>query len=178
MESMESMESMSEYYQRLVRQWAVDRNLIKGSTPEAQCVKLIEEYGELARGIAKQDEALIKDSIGDTLVVCIILAAQLGSDSFSIDKLIFERSEVNNNNVREKLVMNGATELGAISYFINVTNRDTDRCIGNIYALCDTLADIAYLYKWSLADCLIAAYNEIKDRKGRMVDGIFIKEGD
>lgn len=175
---MEQMESMSEYYQRLVKQWAVDRNLIEGSTPEAQCVKLIEEYGELARGIAKQDEVLIKDSIGDTLVVCIILAAQLGSDSFSIDKLIFERSEVNNNNVREKLVMNGATELGAISYFINVTNRDTDRCIGNIYALCDTLADIAYLYKWSLTDCLIAAYNEIKDRKGRMVDGIFIKEGD
>lgn len=175
---MESMESMSEYYQRLVRQWAVDRNLIEGSKPEAQCVKLIEEYGELARGIAKKDEALIKDSIGDTLVVCIILAAQLGSDSFSIDKLIFERSEVNSANVREKLVMNGATELGAISYFINVTNRDIDRCIGNIYALCDTLAEIAYLYKWSLVDCLEAAYNEIKDRKGRMVDGIFIKEGD
>lgn len=175
---MESMKSAGEYFQGLVKQWAVDRNLIKGSTPEAQCIKLIEEYGELARGIAKKDEALIKDSIGDTLVVCIILAAQLGSDNFNIDKLIFERSEVNSANVREKLVMNGATELGAISYFINVTNRDIDRCVGNIYALCDTLAEIAYLYKWSLADCLIAAYNEIKDRKGRMVDGIFIKEGD
>lgn len=175
---MESMASAGEYFQGLVKQWAVDRNLIEGSKPEAQCIKLIEKYGELARGIAKKDEALIKDSIGDTLVVCIILAAQLGSDSFSIDKLIFERSEVNNNNVREKLVMNGATELGAISYFINVTNRDIDRCIGNIYALCDTLAEIAYLYKWSLVDCLIAVYNEIKDRKGRCVDGIFIREGD
>lgn len=175
---MESMASVGEYFQGLVKQWAVDRNLIEGSKPEAQCVKLIEEYGELARGIAKKDSALIKDSVGDTLVVCIILAAQLGNDSFNIDKLIFERSEVNNVNIREKLVMNGATELGAISYFINVTNRDTDRCIGNIYALCDTLAEIAYLYGWSLVDRLVAAYNEIKDRKGRMVDGIFIKEGD
>lgn len=175
---MESMGSAGEYFQGLVTQWAVDRNLIKGSTPEAQCIKLIEEYGELARGIAKKDVALIKDSIGDTLVVCIILAAQLDSDSFNIDKLIFERSEVNSANVREKLVMNGATELGAISYFINVTNRDIDRCIGNIYALCDTLAEIAYLYKWLLVDCLEAAYNEIKDRKGRLVDGIWIKEGD
>lgn len=175
---MESTESAGKYFQGLVKQWAVDRNLIEGSKPEAQCIKLIEEYGELARGIAKKDEVLIKDSIGDTLVVCIILAAQLGSDSFDIDKLIFERSEVNSANAREKLVMNGATELGAISYFINVTNRDIDRCIGNIYALCDTLAEIAYLYKWSLADCLVAAYNEIKDRKGRCVDGIFIKEGD
>lgn len=175
---MESTASAGEYFQGLVKQWAIDRNLIEGSKPEAQCIKLIEEYGELARGIAKKDEALIKDSIGDTLVVCIILAAQLGSDSFSIDKLVFERSEVNSINVREKLVMNGATELGAISYFINVTNRDIDRCIGNIYALCDTLAEIAYLYKWSLVDCLIAAYNEIKDRKGHLVDGIWIKEGD
>lgn len=175
---MEAMESMSEYYQRLVRQWAVDRNLIEGSTPEAQCIKLIEEYGELARGIAKKDEALIKDSIGDTLVVCIILAAQLGNDSFSLDKLNFERLDLNMAGVREKLVMCGSTELGAISYFINVTNRDIDRCIGNIYALCDTLAEIAYLYKWTLGNCLKAAYNEIKDRKGQMCDGIWIKEGD
>lgn len=175
---MESMASAGEYFQGLVKQWAVDRNLIEGSKPEAQCIKLIEEYGELARGIAKKDEALIKDSIGDTLVVCIILAVQLGSDSFSIDKVTFERLDLNMIGVREKLVMRGSTELGAISYFINVTNRDTDRCIGNIYALCDTLAEIAYLYKWSLADCLVAAYNEIKDRKGKCVDGIFIKEGD
>lgn len=175
---MESMASAGEYFQGLVKQWAVDRNLIKGSTPEAQCIKLIEEYGELARGIAKKDVALIKDSIGDTLVVCIILAAQLGSDNFNIDMVTFERLDLDMIGVREKLVMRGSTELGTISYFINVTNRDIDRCTGNIYALCDTLAEIAYLYKWSLADCLEAAYNEIKDRKGRMVDGIFIKEGD
>lgn len=175
---MESMGSAGEHFQGLVKQWAIDRNLIEGSKPEAQCVKLIEEYGELARGIAKKDEALIKDSIGDTLVVCIILAAQLGDDSFNIDMVTFEHFDLNLIGIREKLVMRGSTELGAISYFINVTNRDINRCIGNIYALCDTLADIAYLYKWSLADCLEAAYNEIKDRKGRMVDGIFIKEGD
>jgi len=76
-------------------------------------------------------------------VSVLFLQHNVGSDSFNIDKLIFERSEVNSANVREKLVMNGATELGAISYFINVTNRDIDRCIGNIYALCDTLAEIA-----------------------------------
>ncbi|MDB9926710.1 MazG-like family protein [Hyphomicrobiales bacterium] len=30
----------------------------------------------------------------------------------------------------------------------------------------------------SMEECLSTAYNDIKDRKGRMVDGIFIKEGD
>jgi NTP pyrophosphatase (non-canonical NTP hydrolase) len=29
----------------------------------------------------------------------------------------------------------------------------------------------------SMEECLSTAYNDIKDRKGRMVDGIFIKEG-
>ena len=30
----------------------------------------------------------------------------------------------------------------------------------------------------SLEECLDVAYNDIKDRKGRMIDGIFIKEAD
>lgn len=29
-----------------------------------------------------------------------------------------------------------------------------------------------------IEDCIAAAWNEIKDRKGRMVDGVFVKEGD
>ena len=27
-------------------------------------------------------------------------------------------------------------------------------------------------------ECLSVAYNDIKDRKGKMVDGVFVKEGD
>ncbi len=30
----------------------------------------------------------------------------------------------------------------------------------------------------SMADCVQAAYDEIKDRKGRMIDGVFVKESD
>ena len=30
----------------------------------------------------------------------------------------------------------------------------------------------------SMEECLQKAYDDIKDRKGRMVDGIFVKEGD
>ena len=29
-----------------------------------------------------------------------------------------------------------------------------------------------------MEECLSVAYDDIKDRKGRMVDGIFVKEGD
>ena len=30
----------------------------------------------------------------------------------------------------------------------------------------------------TMEDCLSTAYNDIKDRKGKMIDGIFVKEGD
>ena len=30
----------------------------------------------------------------------------------------------------------------------------------------------------TMNECLSVAYNDIKDRKGKMVDGVFIKEGD
>jgi len=30
----------------------------------------------------------------------------------------------------------------------------------------------------TMEDCLSVAYNDIKDRKGKMIDGIFVKEGD
>jgi len=30
----------------------------------------------------------------------------------------------------------------------------------------------------SMVDCLEKAWDDIKDRKGKMVDGIFVKEGD
>ena len=30
----------------------------------------------------------------------------------------------------------------------------------------------------TLEECLITAYNDIKDRRGKMVDGVFVKEAD
>lgn len=87
--------------------WAHARNLIDGATRQGQMLKLTEEVGELAGGIAKGKEDVVKDSIGDVMVVLIILAEQSGL---------------------------------------------------------------------TLEECLMAAYDEIKDRKGRMIDGIFVKD--
>lgn len=40
------------------------------------------------------------------------------------------------------------------------------------------LINIAERNSLSLTECLEVAYNDIKDRKGRMVDGVFVKEAD
>jgi NTP pyrophosphatase (non-canonical NTP hydrolase) len=40
------------------------------------------------------------------------------------------------------------------------------------------LINIAERNNLSLTECLDVAYDDIKDRKGVMVDGVFVKEGD
>ena len=42
----------------------------------------------------------------------------------------------------------------------------------------ECLHDIAKEYGTSLEETLEMAYNEIKDRKGKMIDGVFVKEAD
>ena len=96
------------YFDEILK-WAEDRNLVHGSNMQAQTVKLMEECGELAAGVARKDYDKIVDSIGDAVVVLTILAAQI---------------EV------------------------------------------------------PIEECIDLAWNEIRYRKGKMVDGVFIKEGD
>lgn len=91
-----------------IRQWFRDRNL-DTADPKAQALKLMEEVGELAEGLAKDRPERVKDSIGDAYVVLTGLSLQLGLN---------------------------------------------------------------------MEECIELAYNEIKDRKGKMVDGIFVKESD
>ena len=42
----------------------------------------------------------------------------------------------------------------------------------------ECLHDIAKEYNTTLEETLEMAYNEIKDRKGKMIDGVFVKEAD
>ena len=88
-----------------IAEWHHQRNLIDGSTDQAQFLKLIEEVGELAGNLARGKD--ISDDIGDIIVVLINIA---------------ERNHL------------------------------------------------------TIEECMLVAYNDIKDRKGKMIDGVFIKE--
>ena len=92
-----------------VLEWAEARNLIKGSTIKDQTIKLMEEVGELAKHVGKNDTEKAKDDIGDMLVVLTLIANYIGTTP---------------------------------------------------------------------EECYALAYEEIKDRKGRMVNGTFVKEAD
>jgi len=90
-----------------IRMWAEARGLYKKGDSKTQLAKLVEEQGEVARAILKDDKPEIKDGIGDMVVV---------------------------------------------------------------------LTNLAHICGFTIEECIEAAYEEIKDRKGKMVDGTFVKE--
>jgi len=59
----------------LIRQWATNKGIYDWGDSKTQYIKLMEEAGELAEAILKQDKAEIKDAIGDMVVVLTNLAA-------------------------------------------------------------------------------------------------------
>tara|TARA_R110001606_G_scaffold371329_1_gene528088 strand:+ start:153 stop:509 length:357 start_codon:yes stop_codon:yes gene_type:complete len=60
-----------------VEKWSEIRGLNTGD-PKAQYLKVVEEVGEIAAGLARGNIELTKDGIGDTFVTLIILAQKLG----------------------------------------------------------------------------------------------------
>ena len=62
----------------LVALWAKERGLIKKENANRQMLKVMEEVGELAGSLAKNNHDATVDAIGDVLVTIIILSYQLG----------------------------------------------------------------------------------------------------
>lgn len=93
---------------KLVEEWAREKNL-DIAEPEKQMLKVVEEVGEVAAALARNNKNDLRDGIGDVVVTLVILAIQNDMD---------------------------------------------------------------------LYECLNQSYNEIKDRKGKNVNGVFVKESD
>ena len=74
-----------------IRDWAKDRNLYQKGDSKTQYVKLIEEAGELAQALLKQNKPEIKDAIGDMVIVLANLSELEG---FRIEDCIDESFNV------------------------------------------------------------------------------------
>jgi NTP pyrophosphatase (non-canonical NTP hydrolase) len=92
-----------------VIEWADEKDILKKENSFKQMCKVLEEVGEVAAALARDDKDELIDGIGDSLVTLIILAKQNGLDP---------------------------------------------------------------------VQCLNSAYNVIKKRKGKTINGIFVKEDD
>lgn len=156
----------------LTKKWFIDRDLENGGRLDKQALKLSEEFGELCAGYLKQNEKLTKDSIGDCAVVIVGLALLIKEDVHSI----FEESD----NIRRKDAMDCFKLLNAnISEFqLSQDLASKEMCRHNLVRAVAYLKSISKALNYDFTDCFELAYNEIKDRKGRWVEGSFVKEED
>lgn len=58
----------------LVREWANEKGIYKNGDLKTQTLKLVEEVGELANGVIKENYFETQDAIGDCMVVLINIA--------------------------------------------------------------------------------------------------------
>ena len=164
--------------------WAHERNLIKGSTCRKQLAKTCEEFGELAAGLNKGKHALIKDGVGDVLVTLIIANGCAGgeymfsSEEAGNDWAIVRQQEMlasESSDVVLSLLYELVLELAYICR--NSEPADVYRT-GRMKDMIRALNAASAFAGCSLAECLLTAWLEIKDRKGRMIDGVFVKQED
>lgn len=166
-----------------IEQWAEERNLIKGSTPQKQMLKLMEEFGELCGGVAKNKPELIKDSIGDCFVVLVILNRQVKAISLAWD--VDCNRDSWGGNVESSLIY-FAKHISALDFDPELENYNSlerfneylGEFINDFKGAVSSLTYIADLLGLNFKGCVQHAYNQIKDRKGKMIDGVFVKEED
>ena len=146
-----------------IEQWADERQLLTAD-PVKQMLKLFEEVGEIASGLARGNSDEVKDGIGDTKVVLTILKKQIenvGIDEAdgALDDLLWLIMSVG---LMAEGVIRGRE--GSVLDYIE----DAEHKLSNLATSAGT----------NIEECTTLAYDEIKDRKGKMLNGVFVKEAD
>lgn len=157
-----------------VKQWFIDRDLENGGRLDKQSLKLSEEFGELCAGYLKKNEKLTKDSIGDCAVVIVGLTLLIKADVQEIFDEIFS------NEYDEYYVIECLVFLNRVISNIQLSNGfiNKDLYIIDLTRSIYWLKSISKSLGYNFEECFELAYQEIKDRKGRWIDGTFVKEED
>lgn len=134
--------------QPLVLNWSREKDLLKKENAPKQQLKLIEECGELSGAIVKNKVKEQKDAIGDIFVVTVNLSEQLGED-YDFFTCPFE-TDYPIHKLIEKLISEERNKFDKLN------------------TICDLLG-------LDLVECANIAWNEIKNRKGKTINGTFIK---
>lgn len=160
-----------------VEQWFADRGIIENSTPLKQALKTSEEVLELQNAIIDNDLEEIKDAIGDIQVTLIGICLQLGLDFYNDVATDF-------NELKKTLDSTDAFDLSHsieeyITYFkicfYKQTNIEQLTYITCLKFVLIQLQTIGETYNLTLEQCLQSAYDVIKKRKGKMINGQFVK---
>ena len=160
----------------LIHQWAKERGIFDKSTPFHQLLKTHEEVGELIKACYDDDLPAIQDAIGDVMVTLINYCYMVDGDAVSF----FSKYKKTTCDEYAKAIYTSLTINETLSGLMRSAcvyktkiSHSTRLCISLILDSFYTLAD---LYDTTIEECLNIAYQEIKNRKGRMINGKFVKD--
>jgi len=145
-----------------VHEWAQARGLYDTSDPSVQFGKAVGELGELIIALANDDIEGIKDGIGDVRV-CLINLCKIAEVHFTeapasprypinIGWLMREMSRIYDN-------FQNYDEMSAAVAYVN-----------------QNLLSIAIEHDLTIEECDNHAWDQIKDRTGKTINGEFIKD--
>lgn len=156
---------------RNVLNWAEDKSLLHIDNSQRQLAKVLEEVGETAGAFVKKEGLQVVDGVGDIFVTVIIISKQMEL-MFNLEKAL----EYSPPNKCDELtyLFNISGEISKISDRINTNTHEYAgfaivEIIRNLRGFCD-------LIEHDLEYCLDHAYNEIKNRTGKLKDGVFVKD--
>ena len=143
--------------------WAKDRRIIPDSTPSAQLAKTHSEWKEWLRDKSRDD-------IGDIVVTLVIghwLSQErpLGDSVAELEPVHFDCTSRAGHIVQQLI--------GEIDMDILCEGSGEQKNYAAIY-IC--LAEIARLSGWTVEECIETAWQDIKDRRGMMLHGTFVKQ--
>ena len=161
---MNVMTEFEKEYQQLVLRWAHDRDIIKGSDAMRQLLKTFTEAGEMVDATRAIDLDEYVDSIGDQWVT-IVIGMEMAGVSYQ-DALVSSR-EISSPTSTDDIV----SSISLISD--GMLKQDK-------YKLCQGYGGYLSILRGlpDFVDGVVKAWNTIKDRKGKMVNGVFVKEQD
>ena len=165
----------------LIHQWAKERGIFDKSTPFDQLLKTHEEVGELIKACYDDDLPAIQDAIGDVMVTLInycyfvfknkdyaieIINARYMFDSFEGSTTINHLAYIT------KMLIILFNE----EFLLQENSNHTRNVFFRLSHISQLIEKIAQDNNTTIEECLNIAYNEIKARKGIIINGKFIKD--
>lgn len=164
---------------RKVERWAEVRKL-HTADPKAQTLKAIEEFNEMMYALHTEDHDEIIDGVGDTYVTLIILCKQLGIGFLPIHELTVKKFGSEGELWDNAALVYSLNETLASS-ISKANHEEFKKAVhGMLLVAHDATNEVLHRMQATtprnaVTECLQTAYNEIKDRKGMMINGTFVK---
>ena len=160
----------------LIQEWAKEREIYEQLTSFDEILKTHEEVGELIKACYDDYRPAIQDAIGDVMVTLINYCYFKKIDFVKVyEQIQYDDSEAIN--IYYALTVNDIIAFFLRDLFYSWNKPLKAKIFSTVSHILRNLQNITINDNTTLEECLNIAYNEIKNRTGRIINGKFVKDG-